>query len=153
MKAFKTFLVLLISLLFMSCAQAADNTFTAWHGTYNYSGSGGREAAGIAVFLDITLTISSSGDCKINREGYQIMDSMVCSVSKNYDGIDILFKSYPGGKTENMYGVAVYKPGERLFSLFPKNGGKTLITDWGRLKPEGYAKKSRGVFFKRKGGK
>jgi len=134
------------------CAQAADTSISTWQGTYNFSGSGGREAGGIATFLEIKLALSSSGGCEIIREGYQVQDSMVCSVSKNKDGIDILFKSYPDGKTQNEYGVAVYKSGDRLFSLFPKGNGKTLITDWGKLKPEGYVKKKKYIYFKRVNG-
>lgn len=150
MKKANMLVVILLMIFTVSCAQATDKVFKDWQGTYNYSGYGGREAGGIAVFLEISLKISSSGDCKISREGYQIMDSMVCTLSKKNNGIDILFKSYPGGKTENEYGVAVYKRGERLFSLIPESNRNILLTDWGRLKPKGYAKRNRGVYFKRK---
>ena len=75
------------------------------------------------------------------------MDRIICSVSKNRNGIDILFKSFVDGNIENEYGIVEYKPNERLFSLFPK--GKTILTDWGSLKPD-FVKKNRGVFFERK---
>ena len=96
--------------------------------------------------LDAALTVSPSGSCKISEDGYQLEERIICSISKNGNGINILFKSFADGKVENEYGVVVYKPNERLFSLFPK--GKTILTDWGSLKLD-IVNKNHGIYFKR----
>lgn len=141
-------LILFITLITTtSMAQAAFSTLTTWQGVYVYHGYGGHTEGGSPITLDMTLTISPTGDCKLEREGFQRNDEIICSTVWKDNAVDIVFKSYPGGKIENEYGIAVYKPGERLFSLYPKGKRDGLITVWGRLKP-GFEKKH-GHFFQR----
>jgi hypothetical protein len=142
-------LLMLCAVLILSCdAHAASNVVTEWQGTYVYHGNGGKTVGGSPVLLDIALTITRSGDCRLTREGFQRDDELICFISKNNKGIDVLFKSYPDGKIENEYGVTVYKLGVRLFSLFPGIKKGELTTEWGKLKPS-FEKIKRGAYFKR----
>lgn len=147
MNVARLFLISLILIFSSQYVHASDSSLAAWYGMYEYQGTGGHTVGGSPIWLDAVLTISPSGSCKISEDGYQIEKRIICTVSKNGNGVDILFKSFADGKTENVYGIVVYKPNERLFSLFPKD--KTILTDWGSIKPD-IVKKNRGVFFKRK---
>jgi len=144
------FITILAFIFSITHVNALDKSQPSWNGIYNYNSYGGRDAGGIAIFLDISVSISPSGECKIIRQGYQIMDSMNCLVRKKDNSIDIMFKSYPGGKSVNEYGVAEFKPSDRLFSLTLNKKNDSIVTEWGKLKPEGYAKGNKGNFFKRK---
>jgi hypothetical protein len=132
-----------------SYAQGAVDV-KSWQGSYEYSGS---FFDGIqSVISDITLTIGADGSCSLLWEGFQRDENLVCAIVKSAqqaDGVDVEFLSYPDGKLENAFGVAVYHPKERLFSLIKKGDGK-LITVWSAKYQPPKTKKS-GLFFEKTG--
>ena len=102
-----------------------------WNGRYSFEFGGGANAAGTAVTVAYTLTLTPSS-CTFSAEGYQTDETIACTTKRDARGIDIAFKSYSDGGTTDKYGNAVYAVGDPLFSLENKEG--KLITRW-----KGYA--------------
>jgi hypothetical protein len=83
-------------------------------------------------------------------QGFQTNESLVCDVSGTHEQIAVSFRTYQNGRTQNEYGVAVYQPGQVLFTLRRAADG-ALVTTWGALRPDGVREIS-GRFFERRAG-
>lgn len=132
----------------LACYASDGVGIGVWQGGYEYQSSffDGTQS----VITDIKLTIRSDGSCSLLWEGFQKDEGIVCKVDKPKEkvrGINVEFLSYPDGKIENMYGVEVYSPGERLFSLLKKSDG-TLITVWSEKYRPPQSHES-GIFFEK----
>ncbi len=119
-----------------------------WMGDYTYYNS---FSDGIQpVITDMKLRITRDDHCTLSWEGFQTNQKIICAVQKrkSEDGIAILFVSYDDGSLKNQYGVEIYKPRERLFSLVRANG-KELVTVWSNVYRPDKANKVGRFFVKR----
>ncbi|WP_431821324.1 DUF5991 domain-containing protein [Burkholderia sp. F1] len=139
-------------LLFLIFAAASSPCFSegvgeVWEGDYEYSNSFWDGVQ--SVITDINLKISSNGGCSVSWEGFQKDEKIICSVGKDSvgGGVIIRFVSYSNGDSKNEYGVEVYKPKARLFSLVRLNKNP-IITTWGEAYRPPKTKRS-GVYFKK----
>ncbi|MBE9605153.1 hypothetical protein IAI18_09770 [Acetobacteraceae bacterium H6797] len=106
-----------------------------WVGQYAYEWPGGRNAGGIAIFVDYKLTVGTGvTDCRIDITGYQSDEHIRCEVAADATHLWIRFHSYTNGKLVNQYGTAVYRPGQELLRL-TRSGNGPLLTEWGALQP------------------
>jgi hypothetical protein len=123
----------------------------SWHGKYFWQGQdgydgGGTAATGNPVILQVTLILTDHG-CTLGEAGFQTDLAIICAAQAIPDGVAITFVSYGNGALVNDYGVAVYKPGERLFSLVDDGAGR-VITHWGSLQPD-FVHDTTGNYFRR----
>jgi hypothetical protein len=108
----------------------------SWSGHYGYTGNYGKTAGGTPIVLiyDLNINASDKPSCTLKASGFQTDESIVCTIEEdaNAQKISILFKSYDGGAELNIYGTAMYKPGEALLELSRKNVKKKsrVITTW-----------------------
>lgn len=119
-----------------------------WTGDYTYSHA---FSDGIQpVITDIKLTITRDDHCTLSWEGFQTDENIICTIQKDKseDGITILFVSYHDGSLKNQYGVEIYKPKERLFSLL-RSEGKKIITVWSNVYRPDRVNKAGRFFVKR----
>lgn len=135
----------LIGLITLDAAAA----YPSWKGRYYWQGEdgydgGGTAATGNPIILQVTLTLSDHG-CAITEEGFQTDLAITCAAQPIPNGVTITFVSYGDGGLLNQYGVAVYKPGEVLFSLSHDGAGR-LITRWGSLQPD-FVRNPTGPYF------
>ncbi len=124
--------------------QAADG----WQGHYRYEYDGGRTAGGSGIAVTYDLAIGppgTRGGCLLSSRGYQTDERIVCHADAAAETLSVTFHGYPDGKLTNRYGVALYKPGQVLFTL-KRSGDGRLLTMWEALKPDEKASAS-GVFF------
>jgi hypothetical protein len=136
-------------IVFIFCAtanaQPSSETIIKWNGNYSFSSNAGHTVGGSFISYRLKLMLSPSGSCKLEEDEFQLVSRIDCEVSQSGNGIDIIFKNF---SKNNIYG-SEYKPGDKLFSLYPK--GKSLITVWKNLYPEDFAKHKKGIYIKRKG--
>jgi len=126
-------------ILTASAAVTHAGATTFWQGKFVYQSQdgydgGGTPSTGNPIILVMTLTLGA-GSCVVSQEGYQTDETDMCVAVPGADGIDIDFKSFANGSLVNQYGVAIYHPGERLFSLHTGKDGQ-VTTNWGSLKPD-----------------
>lgn len=103
-----------------------------WDGTYLYEQGLGRNAGGIALFVNHALTINGS-DCKLTAQGYQTNEEIRCKATANGDKLDVTFVSFKGGAMTNQFGKQQYTAGQPLFTL--TRNGTAIATTW-----QGYSK-------------
>ena len=103
-----------------------------WDGTYLYEQGLGKNPAGIALFVNHTLTINGS-DCRLTAEGYQTNEEIRCKATANGDKLDVAFVSFKGGSMENQFGKKQYTANQPLFTLTRQ--GNAMATTW-----QGYSK-------------
>lgn len=136
--------------LLSGAAAAQEGAAKAWQGRYRYEHVAGRTAggSGIAVTYDLALgPASARGGCVLTMQGFQTDERILCQTRAEGERLTVAFHRYPDGRTVNRYGVAVYKPGEALFTLVPEGAG--LTTRWQRLKPDGAGVAESGTYFAR----
>lgn len=124
---------LLLSMVVPAICFAEDRSVDGfWIGDYTYfkSFSDGIQP----IITDMKLKITRDGRCTLSWEGFQTDEHITCAVQKDNseDGIAVLFISYADGSLKNQYGLEIYKPKERLFSLV-KSDGKKITTVWSNV--------------------
>lgn len=140
----KLFISILFSLIAFSLnACAAKNP---WVGEYLYEADLGENVGGDQVIVEYDLKIQDS-TCALTIEGYQVSESIVCSVNTDGNTLNVLFKSYSDGSTKNAYDVEVYPVSGVLFKLSSTDKG--LITHWENLTPDESIAND-GIYFERK---
>ncbi|MBU6951230.1 DUF5991 domain-containing protein [Hahella sp. HN01] len=118
-----------------------------WDGRYRYESQQGNTAGGTPIIMIHLLTVAKGETpCRLEINGYQTAENLLCAAETSGARIDINFVSHAGGSVKNSYGVAIYKPGETLFSLERSAQDGDLITHWGALTPDGVKSQS-GAFF------
>lgn len=115
-----------------AAAQPSPAAPRIWWGDYRYVWNGGRTAGGSGVVVTYDLHLAADG-CRISARGYQTDQTIRCTAVPRAGVLDIVFRSFGDGALRNQYGVAVYRPGERLFSLSNRRG--TIWTGWGSYSP------------------
>lgn len=113
-------------------AQRAAPAPRAWWGSYGYDWDGGRTAGGSGIVVSYRLQLGPNG-CRLSATGFQTDEAIRCTATPRAGVLDIAFRSYANGNVRNQYGVARYRPGERLFSLSNRRG--TIWTGWGSYSP------------------
>jgi len=120
-----------------------------WQGHYRYEHAPGRTAGGtgIVVTYDLVLLPPDVGDgCVLTVRGFQADETLRCRTRREGRDFAVTFDRYGDGRTVNRYGVAVYKPGQPLFTLAK---GVALATRWQGLKPDGQGVAESGAYFKK----
>ncbi|GEL40433.1 hypothetical protein MEX01_10240 [Methylorubrum extorquens] len=120
-----------------------------WQGRYRYEHAAGRTVGGtgIVVNYDLVLLPPDVGDgCVLTVRGFQSDERLRCRTRREGQDLAVTFDRYGDGRTVNRYGVAVYKPGQPLFTLAK---GGALVTRWQGLKPDGQGVADRGAYFKK----
>jgi hypothetical protein len=124
-------------LAFSACVLFAvpANSFAqpAWAGVFDYQQNAGQNVPGQAIIVDYRLNLGTAAkpQCTLAMEGYQTDETIICTAFATGNGLAVLFKSYEDGSVLNKYGVAEYKPGGVLFTLF--RSGPSIKTMWGDL--------------------
>jgi hypothetical protein len=136
----KLFLSVLIASTFSLAACAQDT----WLGTYQYVAELGENVAEDKVIVEYIFRLTSQ-ECKITAQGYQMDEAILCSAEPTGKILNVRFKSYEDGSTQNIYGVAVYNPGEVLFTLSLDN--QNVVTTWKELTPDESC--SSGIYFEK----
>ncbi len=136
----KLFLSVLIASTFSLAACAQDT----WLGTYQYVAELGENVAEDKVIVEYIFRLTSQ-ECKITAQGYQTDEAILCSAEPTGKTLNVKFKSYEGGSTENIYGVAVYNPEGVLFTLSLDN--QNILTNWKELTPDD--SHSSGIYFEK----
>lgn len=98
-----------------------------WDGTYRYAFDGGRNAGGDAIVVTYTLVLTPA-TCRFSAAGYQTDEDMVCTATRTPERVDVAFKSYADGSTNDAYGNPVYSVGDSLFAL--ERNGAQVFTRW-----------------------
>jgi hypothetical protein len=96
-------------------------------GTYRYAFDGGRNAGGDATVVTYTLVLTPT-TCRFSAEGYQTDEDILCTATRTPERVDVAFKSYADGSTNDAYGNAVYSVGDSLFAL--ERNGAQVFTRW-----------------------
>lgn len=125
--------------------QAAD----PWVGTYEYTHLIGT-MSGIRAPITYTLTVragTGSKSATLKAQGYQTDDEIICDTKTERAQLQVYFRSYPDGGTNNQYGVELYKTGAPLLTLVRR--GEQLITQWQEYNAEAAQEKREGVQFRR----
>ncbi|MBB2960184.1 hypothetical protein FHU13_000556 [Methylobacterium sp. R2-1] len=148
-----TALALLAGLSAPALAQepAQEGAPKDWQGRYHYELVSGRTAGGtgIVVNYDLVLLPPDVRDgCILTLRGFQTDEKLRCRTRREGHDLAVEFHGYGDGGMVNKYGVAVYTPGQPLFTLAKGAGGK-LVTRWQGLKPDGEGVAESGAFFAR----
>ncbi len=114
-----------------------------WNGTYIYVKNSGNTAGGTIISTEYVLKIDASS-CKLNIDGFQVEDRILCNAVSNDDVLSVKFKSYGNGSLLNDFGVSVYKVHDVLFSL--TKSSDVLITKWITESPDDISSKE-GRYF------
>lgn len=133
-------------LLTMPPAQAAAPD---WQGRYRYEHDAGLTEGGSSAHVTYDLVIGPAGargGCLLSARGFQTDERIVCQAKPDGQTLTVSFHRYEDGRTVNKYGVAVYKPGESLFTL-SRADGAGLVTRWQALEPDGENVAEAGAFF------
>ncbi len=118
-----------------------------WQGRYRYEHAAGRTAGGtgIVVNYDLVLLPPDVRDgCVLTMRGFQSDEKIRCRTRRDGQGLEVAFDRYDDGSTVNKYGVAVYKPGQPLFTLAKET---RLVTRWQGLRPDGEGVTESGSYF------
>lgn len=117
-----------------------------WDGSYHYQDQLGQNNGGIPLLIDYELVLQQA-HCQLEMQGYQVAEKLLCSTEGEGRVLQVKFASYANGKETNAYDVAVYKPGEILFTLEKsEEKSDSLITHWHALRPDA-ADIASGVYF------
>ncbi len=108
-------------------APVAQASPAGWDGAYHYAFDGGRNAGGDATVVTYTLMLTPT-TCRFSAEGYQTDEDITCTATRTSDRVDVAFKSYADGSTNDAYGNAVYSVGDSLFAL--ERNGAQVFTRW-----------------------
>jgi hypothetical protein len=129
-------LVALFSFSPAAISSAQGNTrAAAWYGDYVYEHFAGETAGGSSINFTYRLHLGDDG-CRIDIEGYQTDQHIVCTARMQGQSLLIAFRSYPDGRTVNAHGVRVYPVGGHLLTLVHSTRG--MVTRWNEaLRPEG----------------
>lgn len=130
-------------------ASAQEGAPKDWQGRYRYEHAAGRTAGGtgIVVTYDLVLLPSDVGDgCVLTVRGFQSDETLRCRTRREGQDLTVAFDRYGDARTVNRYGVAVYKPGQPLFTLAK---GAAMATRWQGLKPDGQGVAESGAYFKK----
>ncbi len=134
-----------LPLLATPTAQAAPD----WQGRYRYEHDAGLTEGGSSAHVTYDLALGPAGargGCLLTARGFQTDERIVCQTKAEGQGLTVSFHRYEDGRTVNKYGVAVYKPGESLFTL-SRADGAGLITRWQALEPDGESVSESGAYF------
>ena len=132
-------------------ALAAEGAGREWQGRYRYEHDAGLTEGGSSVQVVYDLAIGPAGapgGCLLSARGFQIDERIVCQTKAEGQNLTVSFHRYEDGRTVNRYGVAVYRPGESLFTL-SRAEGAGLLTRWQALEPDGESVPRSGAFFTR----
>jgi hypothetical protein len=119
--------LVVVALLSTTAAWAAS----PWDGAYLFEQPIGPGAGGLQLFVNHKLTIGPEGGpngCRIEADGFQTNERLLCKATPNGDKLDVMFASYADGKQVNAHGVKIYQPNQKLFTLGHK--GNAVTTDW-----------------------
>ncbi len=120
-----------------------------WQGRYRYEHDAGLTEGGSSVHVTYELALGPAGTrggCLFTARGFQTDERIVCQTRAEGPNLTVNFHRYEDGRTVNKYGVAVYKPGETLFTL-SRAEGAGLLTRWQALEPDGESVSENGAFF------
>ena len=92
----------------------------------------GEIAPGQVALIEYELKVRG-GVCELAANGFQTAESINCAASVDGEKMTINYIFYADGSTKNVYGVAVYKISEPLFSIENKSG--EMATHWQSLWP------------------
>lgn len=130
-------------------APAQEGALKGWQGHYRYEHAAGRTAGGTGVVVNYDLVLlppDVSDGCVLTIRGFQSDETLRCRTRQEGQDLAVTFDRYGDGKTVNTYGVAVYKPGQPLFTLAK---GRALVTRWQGLKPDGQGVAESGAYFEK----
>ncbi|AMF98770.1 hypothetical protein AL538_14130 [Vibrio harveyi] len=113
--------------IFMLSAIASTSLVNSWDGRYRCELDLGANAAGQSAWGEYRLDVSKDF-CFFEAKGFQLNESILCSVHHREQGLEVRFKSYTNGEVSNTYGVQVYQVNEILFLLEKRQEG--LMTQW-----------------------
>lgn len=128
----------IIAIAALGGADAQAQSTAAWKGAYRYTFDGGKTAGGSPILITYDLVVApgaARGGCLVSASGFQTDERIVCHAAGDAKALSVTFHGYDDGRTVNKYGVAVYKPGQTLFTLEHGEGGKVL-TLWGGFRPD-----------------
>ena len=117
---------------------AQSGAAPTWKGCYRYEFDGGRTVGGSAIAITYNLAIvpgAARGGCLLSESGFQSDERIVCHASGDAKALEVSFHRYEDGKTTNKYSVAVYKPGQILFTL-ERGEGSPMLTRWDGFRPD-----------------
>lgn len=120
-----------------------------WQGRYRYEHAAGRTAGGTGVVVNYDLVLRPPdvrNGCVLTLRGFQSDETLRCRTRREGTALAVAFDRYGDGATVNKYGVAVYEPGQPLFTLVK---GAGLTTRWQGLKPDGPGVAENGAAFKK----
>ncbi|KQQ27039.1 hypothetical protein ASF53_20425 [Methylobacterium sp. Leaf123] len=120
-----------------------------WQGRYRYEHAAGRTAGGTGIVVNYDLVMRPpdvSDGCVLTIRGFQSDETIRCRTRREGQDLAVTFDRYGDGRTVNQYGVAVYKPGQPLFTLAK---GVALTTRWQGLKPDGQGVADSGAYLKK----
>ncbi len=139
-----------LALLALAAVPAvAEGASRSWQGRYRYEHVAGRTAGGTGIVVTYDLALGppgARGGCLLTMTGFQTDERLLCQTSAGGGDLTVGFHRYPDGRTLNRYGVAVYKPGQPLFTL-SKGADGTIVTRWQGLKPDGEGVAESGSYF------
>ncbi|HEX7026322.1 MAG TPA: DUF5991 domain-containing protein [Gammaproteobacteria bacterium] len=142
MTLFARIVVFPVALAFVCACSAVEH----WRGDYRYEAAEGQTRGGTPIVVEYQLRIGEQA-CRLDIDGYQVDETIVCDAVAGRTQLEVRFKSYPGGSLTNVYDVQVYKPGEPLFVLSKRKG--RLVTRWKSMYP-GEQPPPDGFYFVRK---
>jgi hypothetical protein len=105
---------------------------TSWVGTYTVEDTDGQHV--IDYRIDV-VEVGSHLRTTIRANGFQTHETVLATAEEKDHALLLHFRSYAGGKLENAYGVAVYRPGDELLRIQATGSGasRTLHVVWGKL--------------------
>jgi hypothetical protein len=117
--------------LAVAAGTVASAAFAAspWDGTYLFEQAIGTGSGGLKLFVNHTLKLGPDG-CRVEAEGYQTNEELICKATPNGDKLDVFFVSYADGKTLNVHNVKIYEPNQKLFTLKHKGKDGAVTTEW-----------------------
>ncbi|GJE76831.1 DUF5991 domain-containing protein [Methylorubrum suomiense] len=138
-----------LSLFTFTPLAAAEGESGGWQGRYRYEHDAGLTEGGSSAHVTYDLVIGpdgARGGCVLTARGFQTDERIICHARSDGSILAVSFHRYEDGRTVNKYGVAVYKPGETLFTL-SRAAEAGLLTRWGALAPDGESVSESGAFF------
>ncbi|MCP1547806.1 MULTISPECIES: DUF5991 domain-containing protein [Methylorubrum] len=125
-----------------------------WQGRYRYEHVAGRTAGGTGIVVNYDLVMlppDVRNGCVLTVRGFQSDEALRCRTRRDGQDLVVAFDRYGDGGTVNKYGVAVYKPGQPLFTLAKVARAKdaALTTRWQGLMPDGQGVAESGATFKK----
>ena len=97
-----------------------------WDGTYLFEQSIKTDSAGLKLVVNHKLTLSPDG-CRIEAEGYQTAEKILCTATPSGDKLEVFFVSYDDAQNDKEH-VRNYEPNQKLFTLERK--GDAVTTQW-----------------------